>query len=196
MRKKKENINPTEIVEDDGGAWIETHQFNDVKDIYQVGDKAELSYISPGEGSQRYSNSIEDICVTKEFQQDSAEWSEFMMPNLIIDNGRITNGYSLVYITGTVENLSDSDLDYYATNVAVAEIDGDIVSDVVSDPDYYEEVGMGKTAYKTTIAPKEKFTYHMGFIIDDRNLKNQLFVNMAANYSDASSYVLVPIELN
>lgn len=180
----------------DMDAYQEARQFANVKSIGTIGQAFPIPQeTEDGDSISNYTNCIDEVKITKTFEGDQADWQDFAIQNLAITDQTITNEYSLIYITGTVMNTSDSDVEYYASNTGIYVRNGNLIEQAdTGEPGYFDHSGKGKNAYKAVIRPGESFSYKIGYVLEDQLKDQELYINMTSDCTNSQQYILIPFQ--
>lgn len=177
-------------------AYEAARQFANVKSIGTIGQAFPIPQeTEDGDSISNYTNCIDEVKITKTFEGDQADWQDFVIQNLAITDQTITNEYSLIYITGTVMNTSDSDVEYYASNTGIYVRNGNLIEQAdTGEPGYFDHSGKGKNAYKAVIRPGESFSYKIGYVLEDQLKDQELYINMTSDCTNSQQYILIPFQ--
>lgn len=143
---------------------------DDIGGLYSVNEEIDIELMG-NNGFISGHCTINDVRVTKKFEQSTEEWNDFCLDNLEIDGENITNEYSLLYIDATVENISDEYIDYNVSAICPLRVnEGEL--ECIFELAYCSDKKSGKSAYKKTIEAGEKIDFTIGYVIEDDNIKN------------------------
>lgn len=141
----------------------------DVGGIYSINEKIDVQLMG-NNGFIPGCCTLTDVRITKKFEENISEWGEFIF-DLELEKEKITNGYSIVYIDAVVENTSEEDMDYYVSAIQpLIYFEGELAYGPVIE--YCSDKKSGKSAYLKELKAGEKIEFTVGYIMEDKYIKN------------------------
>ena len=169
---------------------VQPNVLDDVERMVKLGDDVEIDRMD-----MHYKCKVKSISFTKHFKQDMSEWS--IPAKVSVENGRITNGYTIIYINAEVTNMNDKELSYCASEinpVAMVDQDGKRLWPADNgDLQYFDRMGKGKSAYIIKAAKGKTEEFNIGYIIEDQDVNRPLYLELTSACS-SDAYILLPIE--
>lgn len=185
--KESVEYNPNAQIKED---VHESYMKEDVKTIVKLGENADESY-----GDVHYQCCVKDVSLTKMFKQAVSEWEMELHPycDAVISNGKISNDYTIIYITAEVTNLADKKLSYCVTDINPMWLEDDGNLNCAVEAGYFDRHGSGKTYYYLTVEPGKTEEFQIGYVLKDERVKRPLYIEITS-CSEAKGWILVPIE--
>ncbi len=174
---KQENVN-------------QSYRLDDAGQISKLGDDVDISYYGV-----HYKCKVKDIKLTKTFKQDVSQWEMDLEPysEVSVTGGKITNDYTIIYITAEVTNLADKKLDYGVTQVSPMWLEDDGNLNNVIEAGYFNRHKSGKSYFYLDVEPGKTEEFELGYVLKDERVKKSLYVNLAGGV-EAKQWILVPVE--
>lgn len=163
-------------------------QLANVSEYYELGEEIEIK----SEFSD-ITKVISEIYITKTFEEDMAEWNTVAtgMEDVEAQDKTITNGFSIIYIEGTVTNHADKEEIYGLSSVRIMrELDGALWG-IFKELGYSNLMGTGKSAQILKLQPGESKEFRLGYLVPDEYLDSPLYVEVTG-ISGSEDYKVIP----
>ena len=183
---KERETNSSDIQTEVGS--IQPDKFEDVKQIVKMGEDVEIKLFD-----QNYKCKVKNVSITKSFRQDISQWNMSYSADVAVKDGKITNGYTIIYINAEVTNLKDKELDYYVSDINPVWKMDDGKLNYLLEMQYFDKMGKGKSAYMIKVGAGKTEEFNIGYIVEDEVIKLPLYLELTAACS-SDAYILLPIE--